>query len=710
MSSQTENFFSPKNEAMLQRVLYTDICRRIGGDLNEKEATRLMKTVKHYMVEVSRVKGDGAPVSSLNKEVLQVVLPDYMMYMERNTRTSGRSVISDIETGPPISAQTSMMAIEDDAPRQKEQLDVGVAFSQLQARRQTANARPRAPEMQDFRLTLADEGPVSIDTFERIKQEREEEAARQQRTAASASASASASAYAPAYAPGGGGGGAAAASISPSMQNFVRATDGYSRDRKRAEEESEAAYAEIERKQLEARAAAAAESQANLPMPPDMRSLILGDRESLDRTYNRLPNANANANANAGNSTLAPGDIGRESMNSRQQTIITREPQSMEYKETELNLFAYSGDRDWISNSTETRYNFTVSFDPSNMPVGLRMTPATTAKFRNIVRIELVKAIMPGESLDNLVTRSYNPAGGGLFTYSSPYNINVLSFPFIQVRIPELENNNYGTNLGLTASFGVLQYDANWIYDTTNSNTRGYLAMIPKFMKCQKTYSPTPLATIQRLTFRFERPDGTLVSTIPDILDINQIRSSKEIAASATNPYGYDATVENGTSAAYYFLNTTTFFNHLTVTTGDRIMIRNISWLGNATGDALAQIQHFLEFIEQDGGFIVVDTGYSSGAFSQFSVGSNSQGYCNYIVLRGKFSDPTTGATSTAALGKISDASVPGTLVPNTITTFLANTLTSSGRLLNQSHQVQVVLRVIVREMDSTSIIRPDIL
>ena len=686
MSSQTENFFSPKNEAMLQRVLYTDICRRIGGDLNEKEATRLMKTVKHYMVEVSRVKGDGAPVSALNKEVLQVVLPDYMMYMERNTRTSGRSVISDIETGPHVSAQGSMIAIEDEAPRQKEQLDVGVAFSQLQARRQTANARPRAPEMQDFRLSLSDEGPVSIDTFERIKQEREEEAMRQQRAAASAPPS------------------AGAAATSPSMQNFVRATDGYSRDRKRAEEESEAAYAEIERKQLEARAAAAAESQASLPMPPDMRSLILGDRESLDRTYNRLPNSSA------GNSTIAPGDMARESMNSRQQTIITREPQSMEYKETELNLFAYSGDRDWIGTSTETRYNFTVSFDPSNMPVGLRMTPSTTAKFRNIVRIELVKAIMPGESLENLVTRAYNPAGGGSFTYSSPYNINVLSFPFIQVRIPELENNNYGTNLGLTASFGVLQYDANWIYDTTNANTRGYLAMIPKFMKCQKTYSPTPLATIQRLTFRFERPDGTLVSTIPDTLDIGQIRSSKEIAASATNPYGYDATVENNTSAAYYFLNTTTFFNHLTVTTGDRIMIRNIAWLGNATGTALAQIQHFLEFIEQDGGFIVVDTGYSGGDFSQFSVGSNSQGYCNYIVLRGKFSDPTTGATTTVALGNLADASVPGTLVPNTLTDFLADTLTSSGRLLNQSHQVQVVLRVIVREMDSTSIIRPDIL
>ena len=47
MSSSREVFFSEKNEAMIQRLLYSDICRRIGGDLNEKQANRLMKTVKH---------------------------------------------------------------------------------------------------------------------------------------------------------------------------------------------------------------------------------------------------------------------------------------------------------------------------------------------------------------------------------------------------------------------------------------------------------------------------------------------------------------------------------------------------------------------------------------------------------------------------------------------------------------------------------------
>ena len=95
--SSTDVFFSEKNEAMLQRVLYTDICRRTGNDLSERQATRLIKTVKHYMGEIHRVK-NGQPATELNKEVLRVVLPDYIMYLDRKQRDD-RSVVSDIESG-----------------------------------------------------------------------------------------------------------------------------------------------------------------------------------------------------------------------------------------------------------------------------------------------------------------------------------------------------------------------------------------------------------------------------------------------------------------------------------------------------------------------------------------------------------------------------------------------------------------------------------
>jgi hypothetical protein len=665
MSGQKEAFFNEKNEGMLQRVLYSDICRRMGGDLSERQAERLIKTVKHYMGEVYRVKGESTTVGVMNKEVLQVVLPDYMMYMERTARSSGRSVISDIEVGPGATETPAIAGAITDGGR----MDLDTAFSKLQSSRQQGVQKPPAPT--DFRISLQNEGPVPMDVFERIKQDRQDEAIRQ-------------TALIPSGGQGQGQGQGQGAYTPASGQGaYAAATDNYARSRRRAEEESEAAFAEAERRQLESRAAASRQSQASLPEPPDMRALLLGNTQNLDRTRQTYE---------------------EPAVPTRQQMIITREPSTIEYKETELNLFVYSGDRDWASTSAsaETRYNFSVAFNPNNTATGLRLTPASTAKFRNIVRIELVKAIMPGESLDSVVTRSYN---GSSFAYDAPYNMNILSFPYIQLRIPELDTNTYGTNLGLNASFGVLQYDANWVYDTSNDMARGYFAMIPKFLKSQKVYSPTPLTTLQRLSFRFERPDGSLLSAVPDTLDIAQIRSSKELTASASMPYGYDGAVESGTSAAYYCIVTSNYFNTYTVSKGDRILMQNFAWSVAPTGSVANQIADLTNHLTTSSGFIVVDTGYFvTGALT---LGANKQGYCNCIVVRGKFSDPTTGSINTMTLGNTADASA-GTPAVGSLTAFLTNTSLATGRLLNQSHQVQIALRVITRDLDSTSVIRPD--
>jgi hypothetical protein len=661
MSGQKEVFFNEKNEGMLQRVLYSDICRRTGGDLSERQAERLIKTVKHYMGEVYRVKGDSSTVGVMNKEVLQVVLPDYMMYVERTARNSGRSVVSDIEIGPGATEAPVIAGAITDGGR----MDLDTAFSRLQESRQQSTQKAPAPT--DFRISLQNEGPVPMDVFERIKQDRQDEAIRQKALVTSS------------------GQAVAVGQVAPSGQGaYAAATDNFARSRRRAEEESEAAFAEAERRQLESRAAASRQSQASLPEPPDMRALILGNTQNLDRVRQTYE---------------------EPAVPTRQQMIITREPSTIEYKESELNLFVYSGDRDWAStSSTETRYNFSVAFNPNNTATGLRLTPASTAKFRNIVRIELVKAIMPGESLDSVVTRTYN---GTSFAYDSPYNMNILSFPYIQVRIPELDTNTYGTNLGLNASFGVLQYDANWVYDTSNDMARGYFAMIPKFLKCQKVYSPTPLTTLQRLSFRFERPDGSLLSTVSDTLDIAEVRSSKELSASASMPYGYDAGVENGTSAAYYVIVSNKYFNTYTVSKGDRIIIQNLTWESSPTGSVINQVVELTTHLTASSGFIVVDTGcFVTGALT---LGANKQGYCNCLVVRGKFSDPTTGSVGTVELGGTADTSAgSGSVTGGSLTAFLKNTDLTTGRLLNQSHQVQIALRVITRDLDSTSVIRPD--
>jgi hypothetical protein len=670
-----EPFFSEKNEAMLQRVLYNDICRRTGNDLTEKQATRLINTVKHYMQEVQRVQGSKS-VSVLNQEVLRVVLPDYLMYIERQQVSDGRSVVSDIEAGPGLEVQGKGQGQEqlqiENSPGRLQQ-DVGTAFSQLQASRQETKAR--AP-IQDFRISLQDEGPVPMDVFERIKKDREEEAARV--SASSLAGPANSGSQTP-------------FTQRQTQQSYAEATDVFSRGSKRASEEADAAFAERERAALNARAAAS--SVFTTQAPPDIRSLFMGDRQTLDRRSNQ---------------PQPPVDV----RSSGAQMIITREPDTITYKENELNLFVYSGDRDWISNSQETRYNFTVNFDPSNLPTGLRLNPTSTAKFRNIVRVEFVKAIMPGEGLDLMVSKS------SATEYASERNINILSYPYIQVRIPELDNNVYGTNNSVNSAFAVLQYDANWISDTGITNQRGFLAMIPKFLKCQKVYSPTPLATIQKLSFRFERPDGGVLSTAPDTLDIGQIYPTIAMRTPAggnfpnftgiTNTfYKYHAAVD-ASGSAYYWLQTKTYFNHWTVSKGDRILVKNLAWpsAAAATGNAIQQLAELLPHLQGDAGLLVVDTGVitGSGPTAVFTNSYNDQGYANAVIVRGKFTDPTlTGGLYPVALGGIVD-----TYAATDVSQYLVTNSLSTGRLLNQSHQVQVAMRVITRELDSTGVLRPD--
>lgn len=662
---------SENNRGMLQRVLYNDITRRLGNDLSERQAQRLVKTVEHYMNEVNRVEAGILGVKDMNREVLKLTVPDYMSYLERKQRSSARSVMSDMEevASLPGQQQIQMSGYIEDKTSQRSQMDVSNAFAQLQAQRQ--EQRKTVPP-QDFRLQLQDEGTVSLDVFDRLKKEREEEAKRtallqQQQQQQSLG-----------------------------QQNFANATDVFSRDKRRADEEAEQVFAERERARLEQRVQAG--TQLALPPPPDMRALFMGDKTQLSRSINQ----------SAGNPTIAQPNVPFPRETTGQQLIITREPDLMAYKETELNLFVYSGDRDWANNSQETRYNFSVSFDPSNLPTGLRLSPTSTVKFRNITKVELVKAIMPGEGLDMLVTKNTSS------TYNADVNMNILSYPYIQVRIPELETNNYGTNQSLNAAFGILQYDANWIYDTSNSGARGYFAMIPKFLKCQKVYTPTPLSTIQRLSFRFERPDGIVLSQIPDTLDIKQIIPTFAMTggvmtaggALTSTVYQNDGAVDISGSA-YYWLQTKTYFNHWTVSMGDRIAIKNLTWASDPTGSAITQLQDTLTYLQQEGGLLVVGTGVITGTDTSswvFTDGYNKQGYANAILVRGKFIDPAmSGGLFPVAPGGIDDQVSGGYL-----SDFLINTALTKGRLLNQSHQVQVTLRVIVREMDSTGFIRPD--
>ena len=140
---------------------------------------------------------------------------------------------------------------------------------------------------------------------------------------------------------------------------------------------------------------------------------------------------------------------------------------------------------------------------------------------------------------------------------------------------------------------------------------------------------------------------------------------------------------------------------------GDRIVVKNLTWPSpQPTGVGITQMSEFLPYIQQDAGLIVVDTGVitGTGLTATFTNSYNSQGYANAIIVRGKFADPETGVFKPVALGGVAD----NFAATDSLSKYLVNNTLSAGRLLNQTHQVQVSMRVITRELDSTGILRPD--
>lgn len=377
------------------------------------------------------------------------------------------------------------------------------------------------------------------------------------------------------------------------------------------------------------------------------------------------------------------------SLGLRQQDYVIPQEPVVKYLEKETNVFLSSLDRDWSRDNGENRYNFSIRFNPGNTRLGYGLSPAVHQRFRNIVRIEFVKAILPTESLD-MVVRNTGTAGAP--TYDTTRIYNVFSFPYIAVRIAELNTNGFSTNPDQdNNTFAMIHYDATWMADTnsTNTNRSGFTGMIPKFLKCQRVYEPTPLGSLQKLSIRLERPSMDLVSPSNDALDLSGVFLSDNVPVGITNNSVY-----NISGNGYIFLQTSTYFVQSAFGEDDRIYVQNVV----ATGAVATSASDFTTFINQSNGHIVVGIASLSG--TTITDGPNAQGYANYVVIRSRFMDPTTGSIARDPFGGAGNDTALGNA--------LKVASQSNARIINANRQVHMVFRIITREMDSASNIRPD--
>jgi len=648
--------FSDKNYRTLQTVLVQDFEERMGGPLTDPQIDRLSKTLHHYIDQVYEKQRDK-PIQVLNKEVLGTCAKDFSQYLQRKELVKNTNSVKTV-MDEPLFQETSQR------------------FERLTQERNEVKALP--PGIPDFRISLSEDGPPAAEMFERAKKQREMEALRTAQSTDLAKADAG-------------------------IQGRLQADSSF-----RMLQDTQNRSTELALVQRSAQPARPIMDQT-LVVLPDRRELLSGSIGSFDTmalTMSPEPRGLGQANSNM---TIVQPQFSSIDKSVLPQNNIVRDDKIVSYLEIENNLFIYSADRDWLRNNKENRYSFTVNFDPAANGQGFGPSLASQQKFKNIVRIELVKAIVPGESLSVTVYRN-----SGAQTTDTTYKDNILNLPYISLRVAELENNNYGTDNFLDRSFGVLQYDAQWVSDQTHQHptTRGYLAMIPKFLKCQKEYYPTPLSTLQKMTIDMRRPNGELISQSSDTFDIMGIISPQGGSiVSTTFPFSIPLTAGSTTNAynvlippvtgdpANFYINTSKYFSKFEISPGDRIQISGYTY----TSDVFSHDSHgsammdFCSWVNRPEGHVVLAAAYSSSN-SVMADGYNDVGYANFIVIQARYQDPSTGSTMLNPFGPNFGA---------TLRAFGVN-LQSPTRLINMNKQVQLVFRIITREMDSLPQLRPD--
>jgi hypothetical protein len=382
----------------------------------------------------------------------------------------------------------------------------------------------------------------------------------------------------------------------------------------------------------------------------------------------------------------------------QQKDFLQKQEDVVKYRDTEYNLIINSKDRDWIRGPlTQNRYHFSIAVDPTK-PQQSGPTPTLMQRIRNIIRVEFVKAILPVESLEVVVPTSCTTGPQPTDAFYS-----VLALPSINVILDEMQGNNYGTNDGIDRSLAVCQYDATWRTDNYHSRTntnRGYTLFFPKFMKAQRVYAPAPLSNFQRLSFQILGPENLPLSTCPDANQVEHVAWSSLVEDLS----GSSSTCYNDPSGAYLYIKTRRYFPVWSYSQLDKILLGGLTFKGSdaATESAGAAA---IEWLQRPEGHIVVGTAYGdiSGGTPYLSDGANDCGYANWIIVRNRFTDPAENGN--CGLLYFS-AGGNDEMLAQELIDYPAQF--QGGAVLNLSRQVQLVLRVVTRDYDPGSNLRPD--
>ena len=425
----------------------------------------------------------------------------------------------------------------------------------------------------------------------------------------------------------------------------------------------------------------------------------LNERSNIDQmnavrdplNFNRTKIYSTNENVH-GNKTLKEDDtnavIGHKSLdlsNPLYDFLINQIKNSeREYHDVSHYVVVSSEDRQW-ENDVENRYNFLVHFKPTSTQNGVGIDQL----YRNVVSVEVLKVIFPHDRLS--------------VPFDNRVYLDLQSYPFLVMDIEELDGVFRGSNNTINEAFALLLFDK--AYDSEiltndqihNSLTttdvikkrfdrqfkRGFMSFCP-FLFEKKKYPNTPLASLNRMTIKFFRPDGQPISLDNDHLPIENITYVENIAPPTDIELIRTPGFPGTTVGKYIKIQTGKWFSNRVYRIGDLIKIKSYKVVTPATTDQL----NFQDFINREQGHIIIN-------LEQETVDeTDNHGCINnlYISPPGEI-NYSTGTLMTNSYYE-----------PNPMPT---PTTDGKGILINSSMQVHITFKIVTREDKTTAVIKP---
>ena len=347
-----------------------------------------------------------------------------------------------------------------------------------------------------------------------------------------------------------------------------------------------------------------------------------------------------------------------------------------------------SVDRQWEANA-ESRFKFRVKFNQHNEFTGAGISQM----YKNVVSVELVSAILPMDSsIIPFDTRLYN---------------GLMKYPYLLLRIDELDNVFRGTNNWVDKAFSTLLFDKVFFSSVLSTDyvsgtgtsivnstpkqgfaseyNRGFMKYNPAYFEKKKFYN-NPLASLNSMSISITDPRGNFINTQSDVLKSNTIAFTGKL-----NTIG--ATLELSASNAYPFsthssykmikIETTTYFSNRLFRVGDRILVRNFTM--NNSG---ANNSKFQTFINREEGHTIINLDLETNGLDA----TNNRGFIKNLYI----SPPGT----LDALNKTVDGD-----------TYYDDSLdftdATYGTLINIDLQTHLLFRIVTRDPDTSNTLKP---